>query len=319
MLPRQPVKSPQLGFLLFPPLRVQGVSIAGEQTVVQVPELDVCFDIGQAHKAVLTSPFVALSHGHMDHVGGLPYYFSQRKFQGMGVGTVICPPALDQPIRRMMASWVDIEQQETPYNVVPLDVDHELEIKNNHFLRAIPARHPVPAQGYVVVERRSKLLPELVGLPQEKLIELKKSGRNITQMVEIPLVAYTGDTQMGEHLHRPDVLQSQLLIAECTFVDPEHRSKARVGQHLHLMDIVELLKVSQARAIILTHLSRRTHIGEIRRLMGEHVPAADRDRVFLLMDGRSNRERYDRQMEEATATRNGVDELDDEDGSGVGS
>lgn len=315
VLPRQPLRLPQMGFLLVPPFRVQGISIAGEQTEVQIPELDVCFDIGQAHKTVLTSPFVALSHGHMDHIGGLPYYFSQRKFQGMGVGTVVCPPELDGPIRRMMQAWTDIEQQETPYNVVPLEVEHELEIKNNHFLRAIPAKHPVPAQGYIVVERRSKLLPELVGLPQEKLIELKKSGKSITQMHEISLVTYTGDTMRGDHLFRDDVLSSQILIAECTFVDPEHRMKARVGQHLHLLDIVDLLKASTAKAIILTHLSRRTHIGEIRRLLSEHVPEEDQDRVHLLMDSRSNRQRYDMQMQEAMAqSEEVVDATEEEEG-----
>src|SRR5262245_1685831 len=90
MLPKMPPRSGQVGFLYIPPYRVQGVSIAGEQTVVQVPELDVCFDIGLCPRIALSSPYVALSHGHMDHVGGLPYYFSQRMFQKMGMGRCVC-------------------------------------------------------------------------------------------------------------------------------------------------------------------------------------------------------------------------------------
>jgi hypothetical protein len=52
---------------------------------VQVPELDVCFDIGLCPRIALTSPYVAISHCHMDHVAGLPYYFSQRMFQKIGM------------------------------------------------------------------------------------------------------------------------------------------------------------------------------------------------------------------------------------------
>src|SRR5690606_8497462 len=83
MIPREPPRRPQLGFLYAPPYRIQGISIAGEETVVHIPELDLCFDIGLAPRAVLPSKYVALSHGHMDHVAGIAYYFSQRNFQGM--------------------------------------------------------------------------------------------------------------------------------------------------------------------------------------------------------------------------------------------
>ena len=121
MIPREPPRNPQLGFLYLPPYRVQGLSIAGEQTAVQVPELDVCFDIGLCPRPALASPYVALSHGHMDHAAGLPYYYSQRHFQGMGVGTVICHKGLEQPIHQLMSAWVDLEDQRTPYKLVPLD------------------------------------------------------------------------------------------------------------------------------------------------------------------------------------------------------
>ena len=102
MIPKAPQRRPQLGYLVFPPLRVQGLSIAGEESVVQAPEMDVCFDIGRCPRAALASKYVALTHGHMDHAAGLAYYYSQRNFQGMGVGTVICPPALEQPIHNLM-------------------------------------------------------------------------------------------------------------------------------------------------------------------------------------------------------------------------
>ncbi|MFW6336606.1 MAG: hypothetical protein ACOC3G_05720, partial [Phycisphaeraceae bacterium] len=60
---------------------MQGLSVAGEESVVQVPELDIVFDIGLCPRPVLPSPYVALTHGHMDHAAGLSYYLSQRYFQ----------------------------------------------------------------------------------------------------------------------------------------------------------------------------------------------------------------------------------------------
>ena len=83
---------------------------------MQVPELHICFDIGRCPRFALNSSYVALSHGHMDHAAGLPYYFSQRFFQGMDVGHVVCHPRLADPIRNIMRAWVDLEAQRTPYN-----------------------------------------------------------------------------------------------------------------------------------------------------------------------------------------------------------
>jgi ribonuclease BN (tRNA processing enzyme) len=45
-----------------------GYSVAGEETLVQVPELNVCFDIGRSPYFALTSDIVCITHAHMDHI-----------------------------------------------------------------------------------------------------------------------------------------------------------------------------------------------------------------------------------------------------------
>lgn len=295
MLPKMPPSAGAPGFLFVPPFRVQGYSIAGEQTVIQVPELDVCFDMGMCPRFALSSPFVALSHGHMDHVGGLPYYFSQRMFQKMGVGTVVCHPDLEAPITAMMESWQGLERQKTAFHVVPLAPDAELTVKPDIVLRAVEVAHTGPSLGYSLLEYRSKLKPEFREQPQERLRDLKKSGIEITQTLEIPLIAFTGDTQHAPSLYRDEFAKARVVISECTFFDPDHLERAALGKHLHIDDIVRLLSVWEAETVILTHLSRRTHMGQVQEILREKLSDSDLDRVHLLMDHRSNRARYEHQ------------------------
>jgi hypothetical protein len=65
--------------------------------------------------------------------------------------------------------------------------------------------------------------------------------------------------------------------------------------HLHIDDIVRMLPVWKAEAIVLVHVSRRTTIHyareRIEKLAGEHA-----GRIHLLMDHRTNRARYESQL-----------------------
>jgi ribonuclease Z len=299
MLPKPPPKETSLGFLYLPPYRICGTSIAGEATAIHIPELDLGLDMGVCPRVMLSSKFVAVSHGHMDHIGGLAYYCSQRHFQGMGTGTIVCDKRIEGDIRKMMEGYNSLERQQTPYNLIALEPEGTVEIKNNIIMKMFTVEHTVPTVGYVIIERRSKLRPELVGLPQEKLMELKDRGEEITRILEIPLIAYVMDTGPGPHLVREDIRKAQIIIAECTFFEAEHRDRAKIGQHLHVQDIAEWIRVVECQKLVLTHLSRRTNLLFARQEIAKRIPRDKLAKIELLMDHRYNKARYEQQQFDA--------------------
>ncbi len=303
MIPKPPPREGTLGFLYFPPYRVQGFSVAGEATSIQIPELDICFDMGVCPRAALASKYVALSHGHMDHIGGLAYWCSQRRFQGMGTGTIVCDARIEGAVHAMMKGFQELERQVTPYEVIALSSEpgkeQAIEIKNNIFLRAFATEHTAPSTGYSILERRTKLKEEFIGLPQEKLRELKSRGTEITRTLEIPQVAYLGDTLPGACLLREDVRKAQIIIVECTFFEPEHKGRAKIGMHLHVDDVAEWLNLVECEAMVLVHISRRTHLGYAAQRLLEIAGPEKASRAYLLMDHRTNKMRYDLQAEDA--------------------
>lgn len=297
MVPRMPPQEARLGFVYSPPFRIQGISVAGEQAVIHIPELDVVFDIGLCPRPALTAPTVALTHTHMDHVAGLPYWFSQRFFQKMpGTARCLVHAEMADPLRKMMAAWFDLERQRTPHEIVALEPNQEFQLRPNVFVRAIEVSHTTPAFAYVVIERRSKLKEEFHGFSQEKLRELRGQGVEITKQVEIPLVAYTGDTEPGEFLFLQEFCQAKVVITECTFFEDEHRDRAKIGKHIHIEDLRPLFAAWTAQDVIITHVSRRTLLPFARERI-EQVAGVERAQsVHLLMDHRSNRTRHECQM-----------------------
>ena len=264
-------------------LTLCGVSIAGEQTAVAVPELDVCFDIGLCPREVLSCGHLCLTHGHMDHSAGLAYYFSQRDFQGMQPGTALMPGEIVKPVKQMLKAWDRIEGKASPRQIVGLDDGDEYEIRRNLRIQAFNVPHTTASLGYLVYNQREKLLEEYLGLASAQIVELKKQGQSITRTISVPFVCYLGDVEL-EKLQWTDLMrQARILVIECTFFEDGHQHRARYGKHVHLDDLLKLLPNLQNEYVVLTHLSRRTDMRKAKQLLAEKLNRDQRDRIHFFM------------------------------------
>jgi ribonuclease Z len=273
-------------------IRLIGYSVAGEETVIAAPELNVCFDIGRAPGEVLSVDNVLLTHGHMDHSAGLAYYFSQRNFVGNAPGCVVAPTSLVGPIRDLLRVWGSIEGHVSPSRIVGIEPGQSHEIRRGLVARAFAVNHRVAALGYCIVDIRHKLKPEYTDRSGPELASLKKQGIEIEHNIEVPLIAFCGDTAEGAWLEEPMVRQAQVIILECTFFEADHVRRAREGYHLHVRDVARIIPRLDNTHIVLHHVSRRTGIRDAKQTLASLLSAKDMERVIFMMDNRRSRAKH---------------------------
>ncbi len=267
-------------------LEIIGYSVAGEETVVAIPQLDVCFDVGKAPDQIIPINHVLLTHGHMDHAAGFAYYLSQRNFCGQSAGTIYIPKNLLKPVREIIDAWSRLDGNQIPAKLVGVKPGDEYQIKPNLFVRVFPTKHSKGSVGYSVIEKRKKLRSEYSGLTGKQIVELKKQGTEIDYTLELPIVTYLGDTQYVDFSQLDYIGRSTILIAECTFYEEEHSHRAEAGKHMHIDEFTKLLSKLQNEHIIVTHTTQRTPMREIRRILKDAMPKDKYDKITLLMTQR---------------------------------
>jgi len=277
------LKTRKLSVLEFNDFTLAGYSVAGEESVIVVPELDCVLDIGKCPREALGVNHMLLTHGHMDHAAGLTYWFAQRDFQGVQRSIALVPETLVEPIEGLLRAWGRVEGHIPPHTLVGMRHGEDYEIRRGLVARAFGTRHTRGSLGFCLIDVRQKLKQEFLGLEGRDIVELKKKGVPITNRVEAPLVAYLGDTAADNYADLSYVANAKVLLLECTFFDEEHRSRARAGRHLHVKDIGTVLEGMNNERILLVHVTRRTNMAMARKILRKTLPADVLERVSFLM------------------------------------
>jgi ribonuclease Z len=255
---------------------ISGVSIAGRETWFHLPTFHVALDLGRCPTALVSVARVFLSHAHLDHGAGVAYWASQRTLGRMPGGVVFTTPEAVDGLRRVLELQRELEGVPRYLgDVAPIAPGETVSIRKDACVTAFRVDHRVPGLGFIVSERRNQLRRELRGRSQEEIKAAGAAGRPVSESVDRPLVAYSGDTAKGVFSLAPkEAFQAKVFLLECTFLEPEHLDRAESWGHLHLSEIAERADLFENEVLVLTHLTLRSSPEEIRRQIAKQLPAS---------------------------------------------
>ena len=266
---------------------VQGVSIGGLETCIDLPGLKVAFDVGRGADFAVPRATLAFTHAHMDHMGGVAWHCATRSLRGMGPPTYVVPRENADAFEDLFAAWRRLDRSDLEHRTVAIGPGERHDLGKRRALQAFRSPHRVHCQGYAVIERRSRLLGEHQGLPPDELRRLREAGVAITEEFEVPEVAFTGDTLIEVVEREELVRRARLLVIEVTFLDDRVPVDAcRAKGHVHLDEVIERAELFGNEALLFTHFSERYASAEIVEILARRLPPILRERVTPLLAGR---------------------------------
>jgi ribonuclease Z len=260
---------------------IEGRSRAGHETYFRIRELGVVLDIGRCPDLAVGMPNVFVTHAHLDHALGIPFYAGQRHLQRIPGGRVFVPSEAADDFRALMALHEKLEDTGYDIDIVGVGVGDTVSIGKGREVRGHRATHRVAARGYEFLEVRHRLRPEYAG--REDISALRHAGVKVAEDYRQALLFYTGDTDRGILEAGESIFRAEVLIIECSFIADGHQERAAKYRHIHFDDIAEFAERFENHTIVLTHFSRRYSREEILDGIRRRCPAILRDRLRLAL------------------------------------
>ncbi|MDZ4725809.1 MAG: MBL fold metallo-hydrolase [Leptospira sp.] len=253
--------------------KFDGISEGGIRTSITFPSLDLMFDFGSVNPDKIHISQILLTHAHLDHSAGIPYYVSQRSLRKLPPPKIFVPKSLVENLNKILKLYSEIEDFDYKYDVIGVDHFESVPLKPGFFFTALPSFHRVPSQGYTIFETKRKLQKKYSHLDQNEIRDMKEGGFDPTEEVISPLVSFSGDTKIEYLLENESVRKSQILFLECTYYC-ENRGveRAREWGHTHLDEIVKHADAFENEALVLIHPSKRYSYRELHEWIQKKLP-----------------------------------------------
>jgi ribonuclease Z len=208
--------------------------------------------------SVFAPSVVALTHGHSDHVLGLPGLLAARRF---GKGATDKPLTVVYP-RGSRGVEAAREWVARAYTGVTFPVrwhacgpGESVALGKGRTLEAFAVTHTAaePSFGYRVVETRRRLKPEFAALPQPEIeARAREGGRDaLTEEARHILFVHSGDAMP---IDPALAAGADLLVHDATFLAADDR---REPIHATTEEALEVGRQAAAAVLVLHHLSIR--------------------------------------------------------------
>lgn len=208
--------------------------------------------------SIFAPDIVAITHGHSDHVLGLPGFVAARRFSKGAVDkplTVLYPAGsrgVDAVREWLARAYAGVT---FPVSWTPMTDGQSAACGRTRRLEAFSVRHTdgEPALGYRVVEARRRLRAEFADRPRAEIEALARSGQRdlMTEAVRHIVFAHTGDAMpVAPSL----VAAADLLVHDATFLAESDR---RQLIHATTEEALGVARDAGVSRLVLQHLSIR--------------------------------------------------------------